>query len=79
MIWYEPKDYRKSKEEESMKGRKLKQCNLWETSEDRQSLQKQGNEEDSNITRPIFCVLRQYLINTRSRNRYMGMWGWKET
>lgn len=70
MIWYELKDCRKSKEEESMKGRKLKHCNLWETSEDRQSLQKQGNE-DSNITRPIFCVLRQYLIN-RSREWIYG-------
>lgn len=71
MIWYELKDYRKLKEEESMKGRKLKQCNLWEASEDRQSLQEQGNEEDSNITRLIFCVLRQYLIN-RSREWIYG-------
>ena len=38
-----------------MKGGKLKQCNLCKTSEGRQSLQKQGNKEDSNVTRAV-CV-----------------------
>ena len=56
MIWYELKDYRKSKEEESMKGRKLKQCNLWATSEDRQSLQDKAMKKTA-------ILLDQYFVS----------------
>lgn len=56
MIWYELKDYRKSKEEESMKGRKLKQCNLWATSEDRQSLQNKAMKKTA-------ILLDQYFVS----------------
>lgn len=56
MIWYELKNYRKSKEEALMKGRKLKQCNLWETSEDRQSLQNKAMEKTA-------ILLDQYFVS----------------